>query len=151
MHISAPLSNVNSSALRHAFRAALCNEHMRTIEEVRRLRLALLVKEFGSFAELNEKTGRLRHDSTLSQYANSSKNSKGGAAKAMGSPVARALEVACNKPVGWMDTDPDLWPFEKVDLDRILAAGERAIDRLEGALLLTAAQLGLDIDKRNAA
>ena len=124
---------------------------MRTVEEVRRLRLAQLVKEVGSYAELNDKTGRDRRDSTLSQIANQSKNSKSGGPKAMGSDVARALETACKKPTGWMDTDPDLWPFDSIDLDLLKKAGPRCIDKIEGAILLTAAQLGIDIEKRDAA
>jgi hypothetical protein len=92
---------------------------MKTVEEVRRLRLAQLVAESGGgYAELNRKRGKDERDSTLSQYANQSPNSKGAKdgkpakPKDMGSKLARALEKACEKPTGWMDTDPDeFWPF----------------------------------------
>lgn len=85
---------------------------MRTVEEVRRLRLAELLKEVGSYAALNELLDRERRDSGLSQIANGSKNSRGGQPKVMGSDVARRLEEVCKKELGWMDTDPDaFWPF----------------------------------------
>ena len=56
---------------------------MRTIEEIRRLRLAELAEEFGSYAELNAKLGNDRRDSSLSQIANQSSNSKGGSPKSI--------------------------------------------------------------------
>lgn len=108
----------------------------------------MLLKEVGSYANLNEKLGRKRIDSTLSQYANQSKASKSNKLKVMGSTTARELERACGKPEGWMDTDPDLeaaavrvpstgeaspppyvspppapirlWPFAASDYDRLM-------------------------------
>lgn len=117
------------------------------MEEVRRLRLAMLVEEFGSYAELNAMTDMNRRDSSLSQIAGQSINSKGGSGKAMGSPMARKLEAACEKPRGWMDTDPELWPFENVDPDRVHALKPRERDMLEGALLSVAIQLGLQVNR----
>lgn len=87
---------------------------MKVVEDVRRLRLAQLVEEFGSYAALNERLGRKRIDSTLSQYANRSLDSKTQQPKVMGSSTARKLEQACGKPEGWMDTDPDMVPREAV-------------------------------------
>jgi len=81
---------------------------MKTVEEVRRLRLTLLKEEFGTLVAINEKLGLDKRDSTLSQIVNSAKNSKTQKGKEMGSPLARRLEGACGKDVGWMDTDPDL-------------------------------------------
>jgi hypothetical protein len=81
---------------------------MRTIEEVRRLRLLQLRDEFGSWVQLNGllklKSGA--RDSTLSQIASQSEGSKTKKPKAMGSALARQLESVCNKDLGWMDTDP---------------------------------------------
>lgn len=108
MILSAPLNIVNSAALRHVVSATLSNYGMRTIEEIRRLRLKQLAEEFGSYAELNAKLGNDRRDSSLSQIANQSSNSKGGSPKSMGSPTARSLERVCSKPRGWMDNDPSL-------------------------------------------
>lgn len=88
---------------------------MKTVEEVRRERLALLRKEAGSLVALNEKLGLNSRDATLSQILNEAKNSRTGTPKQMGSKLARQLEAACGKDVGWMDTDPALldggfWP-----------------------------------------
>ena len=106
----------------------------------------MLVEEVGSYANLNELLGRKRIDSTLSQYANQSRGSKSAKPKVMGSATARELERVCMKPVGWMDTDPELlaastgaerddgnpssatsqpepirpWPFVAADYDRLM-------------------------------
>lgn len=149
-HLSAALRFVNSGALRHAISAGLSNVRMRTVEEVRRARLAQLVEEYGSYVKLGEKLGLTERDSTLSQIANQSVNSRTTTPKTMGSTLARRIETACRKPVGWMDTDPNLWPFDQVDLGRVQALPQRDRDRLEGGLLLVAAQMGLEV-KRDAA
>lgn len=81
---------------------------MKTVEEVRRARLVLLKEELGTLVALNAKIGLTARDSTLSQIMNLAKNSKTGKGKGMGSPMARKLEAACGKEVGWMDTDPEL-------------------------------------------
>ena len=106
---SAALTIVNSAALQHKLTKALSNQDaMKTVEEVRRMRLAELKSEFGSFAAINARIERLPTDSTLSQIANSSLGSKTGKPKVMGSDQARLLEEKLDKPRGWMDTDPDL-------------------------------------------
>lgn len=81
---------------------------MKTVEEVRRERLQLLREEFGSLSALNKKLELSVRDSTLSQYLNQSTGTKTDKPKVMGSPMARRLEQACGKEVGWMDTDPQL-------------------------------------------
>lgn len=81
---------------------------MKTVEEVRRERLAELREEFGSFSAINTRIDRLPTDSTLSQIANASVGSKTKKPKAMGSDQARLLEEKLQKPRGWMDTDPAL-------------------------------------------
>lgn len=79
---------------------------MRTVEEVRRLRLAALRERYGTLSDLNEKLGLLRRDSTLSQILNSSKSTSSGKPKDMGSVMARRIELALGLELGWMDTDP---------------------------------------------
>jgi hypothetical protein len=79
---------------------------MKTVEEVRRVRLAQLRQEARSLVALNEKLGLSARDATLSQILNEAKNSRTGTPKQMGSKLAREIEVACGKEVGWMDTDP---------------------------------------------
>jgi hypothetical protein len=78
---------------------------MRTVEEVRRIRLGMLRERLGTLAELNERLGLLRRDSTLSQILNSSRSSS-GSTKIMGSELARRIETTFDLEVGWMDTDP---------------------------------------------
>ena len=125
---------------------------MKTVEEVRRIRLKMLVNEAGGRAvDLNRITGKIDRDSTYSQILNQSLGSKTGKSKQMGSPLARGLELACGKEVGWMDTDPDLsddaWPFSTIQKSRILALDRDDIVRLEVAINVVAKELGLDIKK----
>lgn len=124
---------------------------MKTVEEVRRIRLKMLINEVGgTAADLNRATRKNDRDSTYSQILNQSLGSKTGKPKQMGSPMARALEEACSKPVGWMDTDPDIsddaWPFAGVKKSRILALDRADIVRLEAALRVSAKELGLEIE-----
>ncbi len=76
---------------------------MKTISEIRRDNLLLLIAEYGSLAALNEKLGLTRTDATLSQIKNGSPDSRTGVAKAMGESVARRIENALSLETGWMD------------------------------------------------
>ncbi|WP_167395017.1 hypothetical protein [Variovorax boronicumulans] len=111
-------------------------------------------------AALNEALGRVKTDSTLTQYLNSSKGSKTNKPKQMGSPMARAIESQLKLEEGWMDNDPDLvsaaavpmhgWPFDAVDRAKVAHLDTRVLLRLEGAILLAASQLGLDVSQEAA-
>lgn len=80
-----------------------------TIEETRRMRLDLLLKEHGSFAELNEKLGWPRTDSRLSRIKNqNARTDRDGKVFQMGSPMAREIEASLGLETGWMDT-PITW------------------------------------------
>ena len=111
---------------------------MRVIEEVRRLRLIELAQEHGSYVALNKLLGLLVRDSTLSQYRTTAPNSRTGKPRGMGSALARRLEAAAGKPVGWMDTDPDLaastWPLERVDRERYLRLAPEDRAYVQGAM-----------------
>lgn len=138
---------------------------MRTIEEIRRLRLIELRDKYKGIAELNEARGKSRIDSTLTQIVNGSVGSKTGKPKTMGSDLARSIEQDLKLERGWMDNDPDLvasaakpgkWPFYEIDARKVATLDAEALNRLEGAMLLVAAQLGRDIaahreEKRKAA
>ncbi|MDH4867951.1 hypothetical protein SBO82_13355 [Alcaligenes nematophilus] len=124
---------------------------MKTVEEVRRIRLKMLIKEVGgTAADLNRATGKNDRDSTYSQILNQSLGSKTGKPKQMGSPLARALEEACGKPLGWMDTDPDLsndaWPFSAIPKSKLLTLERADVIRLESAMRVAAKNLGLEIE-----
>lgn len=124
---------------------------MKTVEEVRRIRLKMLVNEAGgTLADLNRITGKSDRDSTYSQILNQSVGSKTDKPKTMGSPLARSLEQHCGKPTGWMDTDPDIsddaWPFPSIQKSNLLCLDKPDSVRLEAALRMVARELGLDIE-----
>lgn len=118
---------------------------MRTIEEIRRSRLAQLKEEFGSYVKILERLGLDVRDSTLSQIA-SEKTSKD-----MGSDLARRLEVACEKEPGWMDNDPAFWPFTLVSHAKLVSLSPTDLGRVEMSVLTAAAMAGLDIEQTLAA
>ncbi|WP_322997928.1 hypothetical protein [Castellaniella sp.] len=125
---------------------------MKTVEEVRRIRLKMLVNEVGGRAvDLNRATKKIDRDSTYSQILNQSLGSKTGKPKQMGSPLARELEELRDKEVGWMDTDPDLsddaWPFPRIQKSKILSLDRQEIVRLEAAIQAIAREMKIDIEK----
>lgn len=79
---------------------------VQTIDETRRQRLEMLIKQYGSIAELNIRIGMARTDATLSQVRNQAAHSKSGKPRVMGDPVARKIEKELKLPPGWMDTPP---------------------------------------------
>jgi hypothetical protein len=95
---------------------------MRTVEEVRRARLQLLLAQHGSWAKLNELTGKKKLDSTFSQISGQAIGSKSGSPKQMGSAMARQLEENLGLPRGLMDTDPEL-------LDPSASTPAQAVDK----------------------
>lgn len=119
---------------------------MRTIEAIRRARLQLLRKEFGSVAALNRKLGRLDRDATLGQLLNDTPGTKSGKIKAMGSPLARDIEEKLKLPVGWMDNDPDMvgspWPFETLTPAQFAQASPEIRRAAEKMLLDSARDAG---------
>lgn len=66
----------------------------------------MLRERFGTLAEINERLGLLRRDSTLSQILNSARSTSSGKPKDMGSVLARRIELSLQLETGWMDTDP---------------------------------------------
>ena len=76
---------------------------MKTIAEIRRDNLLILISEHGTTAALNTRVGMTRTDATLSQIKNRSPDSKTGAPKGMGDALARRIEVSLGLEVGWMD------------------------------------------------
>lgn len=121
---------------------------MKTAEEVRRLRLLELKRQFGSYSKLNELLGRSSTDATLSQIANRAADSKTGKPRTMGAAQARALERACKKEEGWMDVAPTMVDLQYIDL---LPPPERAnLEGLFGRLVLTElTKLGIAIPQKN--
>jgi hypothetical protein len=78
---------------------------MNTVGETRLSRLHMLLKKYGSIANLNEALQLSRTDATLSQIKNQSTTSRGNP-KIMGETLARRIESCLGLEVGWMDTPP---------------------------------------------
>lgn len=107
---------------------------MKTIAEIRRDNLLLLIAEHGTMANLNEQIGLARTDATLSQLKNQSPDSKTGAPKAMGDALARKIETALSLETGWMD-NPQLPHTYR---DPRLAAAVAVMERMSPDQLTTA-------------
>lgn len=80
----------------------LFNESMKTIDEIRKENLAILVKDHGGVGKLADVLER--SSSQVSQWLNSSKASASGKPRRFNSDSARYIEKMCGKPEGWLDT-----------------------------------------------
>lgn len=76
---------------------------VKTIDEIRRANLILLIEEAGSAAKLAALSGVPAP--VISQVRRGVQHSAGKGARVMGPDVARRLETTMLKPRGWMDTD----------------------------------------------
>jgi transcriptional regulator with XRE-family HTH domain len=74
---------------------------MTTIDEIHRENLELLAAEAGGKGVLAERLGKSA--SQVSQWLNGSADSKTGKARGIRPASCRAIEIAFEKPVGWMD------------------------------------------------
>lgn len=101
---------VNSASLHHALADWLFTGWVKPIEEIRRERLLMLVRHFGSYPALNRALGRSDRDATLNQYVTRAKDSRSGRTRAVGRAVARTIEETLTLPAGWMDLDPEASP-----------------------------------------
>lgn len=76
--------------------------NMHTIDEIRRIRMRELADELGGISALAKKLGKSQGQ--VSGLLNGVKDSKTGKRRGMHSDTARAIEVTCNKPRGWLDS-----------------------------------------------
>jgi len=76
---------------------------MKSVDEIRRANLLLLIQEAGNAARLAARTEVPAP--YISQVSRGVQNSKGRGARVMGSDVARRMESKMGKPRGWMDAD----------------------------------------------
>lgn len=88
------------------FSLLLNNDYMKTINEVHRENLQLLVDEFKSVTAVAALYGC--SDSQYSQWLNGSTNSGTGKPRGLAPRSARRIEKACSKPTGWMDKEHPL-------------------------------------------
>jgi hypothetical protein len=87
------------------FSGWLSNTRMKTVEEIRRERLAMLRAECGTLGALAERLDK--SGPQVSQWLNASTNSGTGKARGISSDECRKIEEKFDKPRGWMDSDPD--------------------------------------------
>lgn len=95
---------------------------MKTIGDVRRDNLELLIKEKGSLEAVVQAEG-VTSSTYLSQVRNRYHDIKTGKPREMGTAMARRLEERCGKPDGWMDH-----PHEEArELQRDMQAGRAVL------------------------
>lgn len=120
--------------------------------EIRRQRLEQLVKDRAGgnkakFAELIDRSG---------SYVSRMLFVEGKAGKKrIADDMIEHIEEKLDLGRGWFDKTITSgsascgWPFDDVSLPKVKALSKQNRDKLEGALLLTAAQLGLDISNKS--
>lgn len=79
---------------------------MQTATETRRNRLEMLIKRFGSIAELNTALNWSRTDPKLALVRNANKRQGRAKPHQMGDAMAREIEEKLSLAIGWMDTPP---------------------------------------------
>lgn len=112
----------------YLFSLMLSNDHMKTIDEIRRENLAQIVAEVGGVTALSNLMQK--SSSQISQWLNGSANSGTGKPRGMRSASCREIERACHKAGGWMDVEhsPSASRGEKFDRNVTSAVlGRRAI------------------------
>lgn len=89
----------------------------KTVYDIRRERLGELYRSYGSYGAI----AALADTSAayLNQIANEHVDSKTKRPRTMGDELARKLEVACNKPSGWMDRDDGMLSEEAATIARM--------------------------------
>lgn len=93
--------DITSSRMLAARRLANCYvSGMKPIEQIRRERLAELVKEEGGQAALARKIGKDKNQ--INQWLGNA------GSRNLSASTARLIEAKCLKPSGWMDTDQAL-------------------------------------------
>lgn len=78
---------------------------MKTIEETYRLRLQMLIDEYGGQGKLSEVINKSA--SQISQWLNGTPDSKTGRPRSLKSETAREIEIATGKPRAWFDQPLD--------------------------------------------
>ena len=101
---------------------------MKTIDEINRDNLKLLVREYDSVVAVADLIGC--SSSQYSQWMNGSENSGTGKPRGMRASSARRIEKACGKPLGWMDQAHDDDPRERELVDIFSALDDRGRETL---------------------
>ncbi len=77
----------------------------KSVYDIRRENLNILIDAYGSIAKINKLTGRLRTDSSLSQIRNQTVNTVNHSVRRMGKKLARTLEQQLRLGEGWFDVE----------------------------------------------
>lgn len=96
-------TGVNSITRIHFISESLFNDCMKTIDEIRRDNIELLIGECGSLKGLADILDK--SESQVSQLLHGSKDSKTGKPRGMNNTTARLIEQKCGKERGWLDND----------------------------------------------
>ena len=99
---------------------------MKTIDEIRRSKLDMLIKEHRSLREFSEHVDK--SPAQVSQLKNGAKDSKTGKPRGMSNEMARYLEEKTGKPRGWMDCEDGL-------LEVSLPANSAQINTINGDVI----------------
>lgn len=111
-------------------------KQMKTIGEIRRDNLLLLLDEYKSLANLNDQLGMTRTDATLSQIKNKNMTHR-GEPKMMGTALARRIELDLKLQGGWMDNDHQPASYRQDRIDQAVLAMEKMADwQLEQAVTI---------------
>jgi len=94
---------LSSAALVAGFYRHEWNRAMKTVGQLRRENLELLLREFKTLDALAVKAGT--SSVYLSQVRNQTKDASTGKPREMGPGIARRLETAASLPIGWMDRE----------------------------------------------
>lgn len=113
---------------------------MNPVEETRRVRLRMLVKQHESMANLCQTLGYARTETaTLTRIMNANvRHDRDGKPYNMGSPMARQIEEKLSLGVGWMDTPPT---YAELDGDDRQAQMLLAMESIPADLWPTARRL----------
>jgi len=145
---------MSSAALIARISALLFNCYMKTVEEIRRLRLAALVSEVGTVVRVANTIKR--GSAQVSQWLNASPDSRTGKPRTISNASARLIERAFDKPVGWLDHFSEFppapeqaavvriesgfqpyntWPFRRLDARRFFSLPQSEQDVIEGMII----------------
>lgn len=94
---------VNSDSRIYLISESLSNAPMKTIDEIRRDNIQVLIDEHGGNKSLADLLGK--SEAQVSQLLHGSKDSKTGKPRGMNNTTARSIEAKCGKERGWLDND----------------------------------------------
>ena len=77
----------------------------KSVYDIRRENLDILIKLYGSISRINQLTGRPRTDSSFSQIRHQTVNNVNNRPRRMGSKLARVLEKQLSLSEGWFDVE----------------------------------------------